>query len=78
MEEEIRKLNEEVHGIKFSVEEKEIVYKGALEEMERLKSKIKRAKELNQQMQKLARRQRKTKARLDEEVGLYKKDYENQ
>ncbi len=68
MEEEIRKLKEDTYRIKFSVEEKEIVYKDALDEVERVKSKIKRAKDLNAQMQRIARKARKMKGKLDEEV----------
>ena len=68
MEEEIRKLKEDTYRIKFSVEEKEIVYKDALDEVERVKSKIKRAKDLNAQMQRIARKARKMNGKLDEEV----------
>ncbi len=68
MEEEIRKLKEDTYRIKFSVEEREVVYKDALEEVERVKSKIKRAKDLNVQMQRIARKARKMKGKLDEEV----------
>lgn len=77
MEEEIRKLKEDTYRIKFSVEEKEIVYKDAMDEVERVKNKIKRAKDLNAQMQRIARKARKMKGKLDEEVRysvIFKRD----
>lgn len=62
------RLKEEAHGAKFSAEEKEMSSKDAIDEVGRLVNKISRAKELNQQMQKLARRAKKSKNKLNEEV----------
>ena len=66
------RLKEEAYRVKFSVEEKEIVSKDNMDEVEKLVKKISRAKELNQQMQKLARRAKKAKGKLNEEVCLKK------
>ena len=68
MEEEIKKLKSDAYRIKFTVEEQDIIYKDAFDEVEKIKQKIKRAKDLNQQMQKVVRRTRKTKSKLEEEV----------
>lgn len=68
LEQEIKQLKEEAYRVKFSVEEKEIIYKDALGEVEKIKNKIKRARDLNIQMQKLVRRAKKTKSKLEEEV----------
>ena len=72
LREEVNRLKEEAYRVKFSVEEKEIVSKDNMDEVEKLVKKISRAKELNQQMQKLARRAKKAKGKLNEEVCLKK------
>lgn len=72
LREEVIRLKEEAYRVKFSVEEKEILSKDNVDEVEKLVKKISRAKELNQQMQKLARRAKKAKGKLNEEVCFFK------
>nr|CAG4643376.1 EOG090X0A3R [Ilyocryptus agilis] len=70
LENDIRQLNEQVYQTKFSAEEKEILCKSSTDELERLEQKIKRAEDLNISMQKRARKARKTKKKLDEELDF--------
>lgn len=74
LREEVVRLKEEAYRLKFSAEEKEIASKDNIDEVEKLVTKINRAKQLNQQMQKVVRRANKAKGKLREEVSI--KNYE--
>lgn len=68
LEEEIHKLKEDSYNLKFSLEEKEVGHKDAFDELMQFSQKIERAKQVNALMQKQARKARKAKCKLDEEV----------
>ncbi len=69
MEGDLRHLKEEAYRLKIQTEEKGIMRKELIDEIDKLQIKIGRAKEQNLLLQKSIRRTKKTKSKIFEEVS---------
>ena len=69
----MRQLKEDAYRFKGIIDEKGLARKDVIDETEKLKSKIERAKEINLLLQKNAQRAKKAKSKLCEEVRTHNK-----